>query len=94
MNKRLKKKYAFNIFVEKYRNMGRIARKKVKNYMVEGKTVNYIEYDNVGLEFFMDEKRTYIRDIKGNADFENCFQDYFKALLVLQGFYKRKNRDK
>ena len=95
MNKRMIKKHALEIIPKKYMNIGKMARKRVKTYTSNNIKVNYIEYDNVGLEFYRDEHMTYFRNTKDTIDFGNCsFNDFSKAFSVLQGFYSLKTSNK
>lgn len=93
MNKRLKKKLALELLEKKYHEIGRVAAKRPRIINHEDKDVYYIEFDNVGLATYRDNKFTYFKDIKGNVDFDNfedkdSFQAYMRALYVIQGFYK------
>ena len=93
MNKEVKFNKECSLWIKKYLKIGSRA-KGVKRYICDNGEVNYLEFDNIGLEFFCDDRVTYFRDLKNEIPLEHNsrFKDYQKAFFVICGYYQRFKR--
>lgn len=88
MNKLVKDLKNFKLFCKKYKKIGRRA-KNLKRYKLEdGRVANYLEFDNIGLEFIIGESSTLMRDLKNNLELHDIsrFEDYSKCFKVMVGY--------
>ena len=93
MNKKVKFDKKCTLFFNKYLKIGRRA-KGLKKYIENGMVLNYLEFENIGLEFGSDERKTYFRDLKSDIDVTEFsrFEDFQKCFYVIAGFYKKHKR--
>lgn len=90
MNKEVKFNKQCSLWIKKYVKIGNMA-KGIKRYVYDNRKVNYLKFDNIGLEFFCDDKVTYFRDLNCEVPLEHKsrFEDYQKAFYVILGYYQR-----
>lgn len=90
MNKMVKFNKKCSLWIKKYRKIGKRA-KGIKRYIRDDRQVNYLEFEKIGLEFFCDDKITYLRDLKSEIPLEHKsrFKDYQKVFFVILGYYHR-----
>ncbi len=97
MNKMIKHNKKCSLRINKYLKIGKRA-KGIKSYIKDNKKFNYIEFEGIGLEFYVDERETYIRDLKCKNDAIgagfSCFQDQQKGFFVMMGYHQNHNKDK
>ena len=93
MNKIVKFDKKCTLYINKYLKIGRRA-KGLKKYIRNGMVFNYLEFENIGLEFGADEVKTYFRDLKSGIDIKEFsrFKDYQKCFYILVGFYEKHKR--
>lgn len=99
-SKRLRKKYRMSVSAMLYYNeLGRSLRGKAKCYMSDGVKMSSVKYDNVELEFFIDENDvSCFRDknlnfypnscMRSECKNRNEFYNYLKALGVVGGIIR------
>lgn len=90
MNKIVKFNKKCSLWINKYIKIGKRA-KGIKKYIRDDREVNYLEFENIGLEFFCDDEFTYLKDLKSEIPLEDKsrFEEYQKAFFVMIGYYHR-----
>ncbi|KEZ88514.1 hypothetical protein IO99_02450 [Clostridium sulfidigenes] len=90
MNKNIKFNKSNKLYIDKYIKIGKKARGMKKYILEDGRIANYIEFDNIGLEFIINKDYTCIRDIKNEVNLheQSRFEDYQKSVFVLMGYFQ------
>ncbi len=94
MNKQVKYNKSCSLFISKYIKIGRRAKGLKKYRLEDGRMASYLEFDNIGLEFIVDDTFTYMRDLKSNVALKDKsrFEDFQKCIFVIIGYSQTHSR--